>query len=129
MLLLMYRTSGRFFSCPVEFPLSFFCFIGLLVVFGCFFCWFCRFCWFCLSVLLVLVVLMVCWFVGLLVLLVLCGLVELESRQVGCYYSPSRIRIDGESVSELPHLFECLAVARIAVDRYDVVVVVLIRVA
>lgn len=65
----------------------------------------------------------------LLVLLVLFGLVELKSRQVGCYYSPSRIRIDGESVSELPHLFECLAVARIAVDRYDVVVVVLIRVA
>ena len=89
----------------------------------------CRFCWFCLSVLLVLVVLMVCWFVGLLVLLVLCGLVELESRQVGCYYSPSRIRIDGESVSELPHLFECLAIARIAVDRCHVVVVVLIRVA
>lgn len=73
--------------------------------------------------------LLVCWFVGLLFLLVLCGLVELESRQVGCYYSPSRIRIDGESVSELPHLFECLAVARIAVDRYDVVVVVFIRVA
>lgn len=68
-------------------------------------------------------------FGGLLVLLVLCGLVELKSRQVGCYYSPSRIRIDGESVSELPHLFECLAIARIAVDRYDVVVVVLICVA
>lgn len=68
-------------------------------------------------------------FGGLLVLLVLFGLVELKSRQVGCYYSPSRIRIDGESVSELPHLFECLAVARIAVDRYDVVVVVLTRVA
>lgn len=50
-------------------------------------------------------------FGGLLVLLVLFGLVELKSRQVGCYYSPSRIRIDGESVSELPHLFECLAVA------------------
>lgn len=73
--------------------------------------------------------LLVCWFVGLLFLLVLFGLVELKSRQVGCYYSPSRIRIDGESVSELPHLFECLAVARIAVDRYDVVVVVFIRVA
>lgn len=68
-------------------------------------------------------------FGGLLVLLVLFGLVELKSRQVGCYYSPSRIRIDGESVSELPHLFECLAIARIAVDRYDVVVVVLICVA
>ena len=67
MLLLMYRTSGRFFSCPVEFPLSFFCLIGLLVVFGCFFL-------LVLSVLLVLFVgfvgfggfdgLLVCWFVG-----------------------------------------------------------------
>lgn len=129
MLLLIYRTSGRFFSCLVEFPLSFFLSYWFVGCFWMFFCWFCRFCWFCLSVLLVLVVLMVCWFVGLLVLLVLCGLVELESRQVGCYYSPSRIRIDGESVSELPHLFECLAIARIAVDRYHVVVVVLIRVA
>lgn len=87
-----------------------------MLCFVCRFCWFCWFWWFW-------------WFVGLLFLLVLFGLVELKSRQVGCYYSPSRIRIDGESVSELSHLFECLAVARIAVDRYDVVVVVFIRVA
>ena len=74
MLLLMYRTSGRFFSCPVEFPLSFFLSYWFVGCFWMFFCWFCRFCWFCLSVLLVLFVgfvgfggfdgLLVCWFVG-----------------------------------------------------------------